>query len=130
MENIRKKLIDLCLILVILVVVLPSPAASAQEKKVETEKLYSEIAGDYSFTVDEGTFLITFSVRDGTLIGYDHDDGEEVNLRPVDLEKLEFETENYESVYFFLKFYRDEEGKVSRMRITANGLEIEGEKIK
>ena len=129
-ENIRKKMINFSLILAILAVVFPSAEVSAQDEIAEAKKIYLEVAGDYAFTVDEGTFLITFSVRDGSLIGYDHDDGEEVILKPVDLEKLEFETENYESVYFFLKFYRDDEGKVTRMRITANGLEIEGDRVK
>lgn len=130
MEYIRKKLIDLILLFAFMTFVFPCPAASAQETKTDKNKIFSEIVGDYSFTLDEGTFFITFSVRNGSLVGYDHDDAEEVNLRLVDLEKLEFETENYESVYFFLKFFRDEEGKISRMLITSSGREIEGEKIK
>ena len=130
MENIQKKSIYFSIIFVILTVVLPSGTVSAQDEKADTVKIYSEVAGDYAFTVDEGTFIITFFERNGSLIGYDHDDGEEVILKHVDLEKLEFETVNYESVYFFLKFYRDDEGKVTRMRITTNGIELEGDRVK
>lgn len=130
MENIRTKIINFSLILLILAAAMAYPAVIAQDEKADTEKIYSEVAGDYAFTVDEGTFIITFFERNGSLIGYDHDDGEEVILKSVDLEKLEFETVNYESVYFFLKFYRDDEGKVTRMRITANGIELEGDRVK
>jgi hypothetical protein len=129
-ENIRKKIINLSLILVILALVFPTAAVSSQDENTEAKKIYSEVAGDYAFTVDEGTFIITFFERNGSLIGYDHDDGEEVILKPVDLEKLEFETANSESVYFFLKFYRDDEGKVVRMRLSANGIELEGDRVK
>ena len=130
MENIRKKIINFSLILLILAAAMAYPAVNAQDEKAETEKIYVEVAGDYAFTVDEGTFIITFFERNGSLIGYDQDDGEEVILKPVDLEKLEFETANSESVYFFLKFYRDDEGKVVKMRLSANGIELEGDRVK
>ena len=130
MENIQKKSIYFSIIFVILTVVLPSGTVSAQDEKADTVKIYSEVAGDYAFTVDEGTFIITFFERNGSLIGYDHDDGEEVILKPVDLEKLEFETANSENVYFFLKFYRDDEGTVVKMRLSANGIELEGDRVK
>ena len=129
-ENIQKKSIFLSIIFVILTVVLPSGTVSAQDEKADTVKIYSEVAGDYAFTVDEGTFIITFFERNGSFIGYDQDDGEEVILKPVDLEKLEFETANSENVYFFLKFYRDDEGKVVKMRLSANGIELEGDRVK
>ena len=130
MENIQKKLLVLSLILMISAVALPSPTVSAQDEIAEANKIYLEVAGDYAFTVDEGTFIITFFERNGSFIGYDQDDGEEVILKPVDLEKLEFETANSESVYFFLKFYRDDEGKVVKMRLSANGIELEGDRVK
>ncbi len=130
MENIQKKLLVLSLILMISAVALPSPTVSAQDEIAEANKIYSEVAGDYAFTVDEGTFIITFFERNGSFIGYDQDDGEEVILKPVDLEKLEFETANSENVYFFLKFYRDDEGKVVKMRLSANGIELEGDRVK
>jgi hypothetical protein len=130
MDKIFNRSTPVLLILVAVTNFLFYPLAIAQENKGKTEKLCEEIAGDYIFSIQGQKSIITFLSKEGSLVAYDQDDGEEVRLEPVDLDELEFETVNSESDYFFLKFYRDEKGIISRVVISMNEIEIEGEKIK
>ena len=129
MDRIFNKAIFLFLLAAVTNILFITPAI-AQENKKMGESLLEEIAGDYIFSIQGQESVITFLVKEGALYAYDQDDGETVRLEPVDLEKMEFETVNTENVYFFLKFFRNEEGKINRMIISTNGIDIEGEKIK
>ena len=129
MDRFFYKLIPV-LLLAVVANILFVAEATAQDEQETGKSLLEAIAGDYIFSVQGQKSVITFLVKEGSLYAYDQDDGETVRLEPVDLEKLEFETVNTENVYFFLKFFRSEEGEVNRMIISTDGMDIEGEKIK
>ncbi len=114
----------LCLFLSSLVV-----SAPVQEKQVDTKTLYEEISGSYEFYVDGQITVITFSVKGGTLYGTDEDDGEEVEIEPVDLENMSFEATNMDGIYIGITFSRDEDKKITKCMILTQGMEVEGTKI-
>lgn len=114
----------LCLFLSSLIV-----SAPVQEKQIDTKKLYEEISGSYEFYVDGQITVITFSVKDGILYGTDEDDGEEVEIEPVDLENMSFEATNMDGIYIGITFSRDEDKKITKCMILTQGMEVEGTKI-
>ena len=67
------------------------PTCFAQEKKIDTQKLYEEIAGYYEFEAPYGTEYITFWVEDGVLKAQADNDDEVVVLEPVEGEELAFD---------------------------------------
>ena len=104
----------------------------AQEKKVDTQKLYEEIAGYYEFEAPEQTLYITFWVEDGVLKAKQEDDPDDeiVTLEPIEGKELAFEVTTQGGQVIELKFSRDEEGKITKCVVIAMGIKIEGVKIK
>jgi len=104
----------------------------AQEKKVDTKKLYEEIAGYYEFDSPDQTQYITFWVEDGVLKAKEEDDpnDEIVILEPIEGKELAFEVTTQDGQFIELQFSRDEEGKITKCIAITMGIEIDGVKIK
>ncbi len=127
MERITKGMLAvfvLCLFLSSLAV-----SAPIQEKQVDTKKLYEEISGKYEFFMEGQVLNISFFVKDGTLYGNVEGDDEEVELEPVELENLSFETTDMDGIFYEITFSRDEDKKITKCLILSEGMELEGTKI-
>jgi len=97
-------------------------------QKVDSKKLYAEIAGDYEFDMQGQVMVVTFYVEEGKLFGApEGEDTEEVV--PVEGEALKFTIDVPQALYE-LTFVRDESGKIFKCLVSANGMEMEGIKIK
>lgn len=108
---------------------LPAPA-TAQEKS-DAQKVFAEVAGTYEFSYEGQSMIIIFLVKDGRLYGKEQLDPEEVEIKPLDLEKLKFEaTVPSNGRYYEIGFVRNEEGKVDRCHLISEGIEIEGVLVK
>ena len=114
----------LCLFLSSLVV-----SAPIIEMQVDNEKLYKEISGRYEFIDDGQVIIIDFHVRDGILYGTSEGDNEEVEVLPVELEKMFFEATDMDGMFYEIKFSRDEENKITKCLVITEGMELEGNKI-
>jgi hypothetical protein len=105
---------------------LSTPLSSAQEK-ADAQKVYADIAGTYEFSFEGRSLVIVFFVKDGLLYGKEQMDPEDVEIKPLDLDKLKFEaTVQSNGSYYEIIFTRDEEGQVSKCRLITQGTEIEG----
>ena len=104
----------------------------AQEKKVDTKKLYEEIAGDYEFETPDQTLCVTFWVEDGVLKAKEENDPDDdiVILEPIEGKELAFEVTTPDGQVIELQFSRDEEGKITKCVLITMGIEIDGVKIK
>lgn len=103
----------------------------AQEKEVDTEKLYSEIAGSYEFEYEGQYWVFEIKVEDGNLVGAPEGEVPDI-LQPVedtDMTFIGFDPDGREHQF---KFARDEDGKITKCTITVPelGIEVEGERIK
>ena len=104
-------------------------ASPVIEKQMDTEKLYKEISGRYEFDVDGQLTILDFYVKDGSLYGTSEGDNEEVDIDPVDLEKMSFEATDMDGDFYEITFSRDEDKKITKCVILTEGMELEGIKI-
>lgn len=104
-------------------------ADPVQEKQVDTEKLYEEISGKYEFSMEGEIINLKFFVKDGTLFGIQENDDEEVELEPVKIESMSFETTDNDGEFYEISFSRDEDEKITKCVILFQGMEIVGIKI-
>ncbi len=106
----------------------------AQEKKpVDTAKLFAEIAGAYSYSLNGEEMVVNFWVESGKLYGApqgEENDYAEVVLK--DAEKLVFEAQPQAGQLFVIQFVRGESGKFEKsiLNSPSQGLEVTGVKIK
>jgi len=109
-----------------------APPVQAQEKKpVDTAKLFAEIAGAYSYSLDVQEMVINIWVENGKLYGApqgQENDSAEVILR--DAEKLLFEATPSSGQLFQIEFIRGESGKIEKSVLRTQGMEIAGVRIK
>jgi len=103
----------------------------AQEKKVDTEKLYIEIAGKYEFEYQGEYVVFEFTVEDGNLMGAPEGEVPDI-LQPVEDTDMTFVGFDPDGNEFQFKFSRDDEGKLNKCTVSvpAAGIEVEGAKIK
>ncbi len=103
----------------------------AQEKKVDTEKLYGEIAGSFEFDYEGQYIVFEFTVEDGNLMGAPEGEVPDV-LRPVEEKDLSFVGFSPDGVEFQFNFARDDDGKITKCTIIVPdmGAEVEGVRIK
>ena len=128
-----KKTLDLhvlCVISSLMLAIFFCYAATVTQEKTDTEKLYTEIAGDYEFECEGQVDVITFFVQDGVLMGRDSDDDKGTPLESVEGQELEVEVTTDEGQYFKITFSRDEDGKITKCLLATMGMEIRGVKIK
>ncbi len=97
--------------------------------QVDTEKLYKEISGRYEFDVEGQIIILDFHFKDGSLFGTQEGDNEEVDIDPVDLEKMSFEATDMDGTFYEISFLRDEDKKIIQCVLLTEGMEIEGNKI-
>ncbi len=105
----------------------------AQEKEVDIQKLYAEIAGSYEFYFGGSSFVFVISVEDGNLMGYlEGWDGEPDVLQPVEDTDMTFVRVSPEGREYQFKFARDDDGKITKctLNIPSEDVEVEGERIK
>ncbi len=112
----------------VLCLFLSSLAVSAliQEKQVDMKKLYEDISGTYDFDLDGQVTVLIFYVKDGTLYGISEGDDEEVEILPVELEKLSFEATDMDGQFYEITFSRDKDDHITKCVILTDGMEIEG----
>jgi len=103
----------------------------AQEKKVDTEKLYGEIAGSYEFEYQGEYHVFEFKVEDGNLMGAPQGEVPDV-LQPVEDTDMTFVGYDPDGMEFQFKFARDDDGKITKCTVIvpAIGAEVEGVRIK
>jgi hypothetical protein len=107
----------------------PSPA-NAQEK-ADAQKVYADVAGTYEFSYEGQSLVVIFTVRDGRLYGAEASGSEEAEIKPVDLEKLKFETTvGGTGQYYEIGFARDEQGTVSKCQLISSGVVLDGTRVK
>ena len=107
------------------------PMTLAQEKKVDTAKLYADIAGGYEFFFEDQYLKVVFWVDEGKLLGAP--EGQEMDyaeIMPVDLELMKFETTAPDGQYYEIEFGKDEDGKIAKCNLTTQGYVIEGVRVK
>lgn len=103
----------------------------AQENKVDTEKLYAEIAGSFEFEYEGQYIVFVFTVEDGNLMGAP--EGEVLDiLQPVEDTDMEFTGFDPNGNEFQFKFARDDDGKITKCTVSvpSEGIEVEGARIK
>jgi hypothetical protein len=107
------------------------PAAIAQEKKVDTGKLFAEIVGDYDFSFQGEFMTLAFWMDKEKLLGAPRGQEDDyAEIVPVDLENLKFEATTSEGQYFEIAFARDEAGVIAKCLLRSQGLELEGVRVK
>ena len=111
--------------------VLGAQATAGQEKKVDAVKLYAEIAGNYYFEFQGQTLSVSFWEKDGKLWAAERgDEANSVEVKPLDLEIMKFETTNPSGQYYEILFGRDEGGKITKCTLKTGGLEVPGVRVK
>jgi hypothetical protein len=108
-----------------------SPSLASAQEKPDAQKIFTDVAGTYEFLLEGQSLIIVFFVKDGLLYGKEQMDPEDVEVKPVDLDKLKFEaTVQSTGQYYEIGFIRDEGGKVNKCQLTSQGKAIEGERMK
>ncbi len=104
---------------------------SIAQAKVDTEKLYSEIAGSYEFEYEGQYWVFEITVEDGNLMGAPEGEVPDI-LQPVEDTDMKFVGFSPDGTEYQFKFARDDDGKITICTITvpAMGLEVEGARIK
>lgn len=117
------------LLAVVCLAALAVPAA-AQDKPVDMKKLLAEIAGDYDFSFQGQSLLVQFTESDGKLFGAPPGETPE-EIRPVEGKPLCFDvTLAANGDYYELQFVRNDQGVIDKCIMNAQGMIIEGYKIK
>ena len=107
------------------------PSVAGAQEAADAQKIYADVAGTYEFTYEGQVLVINFYVRDGRLYGAEASDSEEAEIKPLDLEKLKFETTVQNTgQYYEIGFGRDETGKISKCQLTTSGIVIDGTRVK
>jgi len=105
-------------------------AQEAKPEPIDAKKLYQEIAGDYEFTVDTQTLVVTFSEKDGKLYGAPPGETPE-ELIPVKDVPLKFEViVSTNGQLYVLQFVRNESKVIDKCVMNAMGMEVIGLKLK
>lgn len=121
----------ICLAFMLFVLNGTSFAGEEEQEKKSTPELLEEIAGNYEFEY-EGQFIVfAFSVEDGKLKGAPEGEAQE-ELESVQGEEMTFVGYAPDGTEFRFAFKRDVDGKITicKMTIPAEGIEVEGTKIK
>jgi len=99
--------------------------ALAQENKGDSVKILKEIAGDYEFLVEGQMMVINFYMENEKLYGAPVGEASE-EIHPVEGKELQFDVTVTDGGYYHLEFVRNEEGKIVKCILKAEGMEYEG----
>ena len=106
------------------------PSLLSSQEKADAQKIYADVAGTYEFSFEGQSLILIFFVKDGLLYGKEQMDSEDVEIKPLDLEKLKFEaTVQSNGRYYEIGFIRDELGKVNKCHLSTAGTELDGERV-
>jgi len=108
-----------------------APPAQAQEKKVDTAKLYAEIAGSFVYSFGGQDLAVNFWVENGKLYGAPP--GEEAEYAEIvlkDADKLLFTATPPNGQLYEIEFARGEDKKISKSILRTQGVEAQGVRIK
>jgi hypothetical protein len=98
----------------------------AQDKPVDTKKLYNEIAGNYEFQVEGQIMVINFFEKDGKLYGAPVGETPE-EILPVKGSPLKFEVfVSANGQLYQLEFVRNEKNIIDKCLMRVGGMEIVG----
>ena len=98
----------------------------AQDKPVDTKKLYNEIAGNYEFQVEGQIMVINFFEKDGKLYGAPVGETPE-EILPVKGSPLKFEVfVSANGQLYQLEFVRNEKDVIDKCILRVGGMEIAG----
>jgi hypothetical protein len=107
------------------------PVSARSQAQADVQKVYADVAGTYEFIYEGQSLTIVFFVRDGKLYGREASGGEDAEIKPLDLDKLKFETTVQSTgQYYEIGFSRDENGNVNTCRLATGGIEIDGQRLK
>lgn len=116
--------------LFLLAAVLFFPALSSSQEKADVQKIYADVAGTYEFSLEGQSLILIFFVKDGLLYGKEQMDPEDVEIKPLDPEKLKFEaTVQSTGRYYEIEFIRDEAGKINKCHLSSAGMELDGARV-
>ncbi|MCJ7583074.1 MAG: hypothetical protein MUP98_21360 [Candidatus Aminicenantes bacterium] len=103
----------------------------SQEKEIDTEKLYGEIAGSYEFEYEGLSMVFVVSVEEGKLMVAPEGEVPDT-MQPVEDKDMTFIAFNPEGMEYQFKFARDDDGKITKCTVSvpAAGIEVEGIRIK
>lgn len=103
----------------------------AQEKKIDTEKLYNEIAGSYEFAYEGQSMVFVVILEDGNLKVAPEGEVPDT-MQPVEGKEMTFIAYSPTGDEYEFKFARDDEGKITTctVNIPAMGIVVEGVRIK
>jgi hypothetical protein len=120
-----------CVVCMLLVLNLSSLAKERREEKQDDAKILSKIEGRYEFEWEGAFSVFVFSVKEGKLMAAPEGEVQE-ELEPVQGEELTFVGYAPDGTEFRFVFVKDEEGKITKCKISvpAMGLEVEATKIK
>jgi len=98
----------------------------AQDKPVDTKKLYNEIAGNYEFQPEGQIMVINFFEKDGKLYGAPVGETPE-EILPVKGSPLKFEVfVSANGQLYQLEFVRNEKDVIDKCIMRVGGMEIVG----
>jgi len=98
----------------------------AQDKPVDTKKLYNEIAGNYEFQAEGQIMVINFFEKDGKLYGAPVGETPE-EILPVKGSPLKFEVfVSANGQLYQLEFVRNEKDVIDKCVLRVGGMEIAG----
>jgi len=107
------------------------PSLTIAQEKADAQKVYADVAGTYEFSYEGQVLVVTFFAREGRLYATEGSSGEEVEVKPLDLEKLTFEaTVQNTGQYYEIGFTRDEAGKINKCQLSSAGIVIDGTRLK
>jgi hypothetical protein len=106
------------------------PLPAGAQEKADAPKIYADVAGTYEFSFEGQSLIIVFFVKEGRLYGKEQLDPEDVEIKPLDLEKLKFEaTVQSNGNYYEIVFIRGEDGKVNKCQLTSSGIVLDGARV-
>lgn len=102
------------------------PGLGAQDKPVDTKKLYNEIAGNYEFQAEGQTMVVNFFEKEGKLYGAPVGETPE-EILPVKGSLLKFEVfVSANGQLYQLEFVRNEKNIIDKCIMRVAGMEIAG----
>lgn len=104
---------------------------SIAQEKIDTEKLYAEIAGSYEFEYEGQYMVFIVAVENGNLMVGPEGEVPDT-MQPVEDKDMTFIAYDPDGAEYQFTFARDDDGKITKctVNVPAEGIEVEGFRIK